>query len=79
MATIAGKYCESGDLIQENVKIVKPVAGDILSVLSTGAYNYSMASNYNRNPRPACVMIKNGEDRVIIKRESFEDLIKNDI
>ncbi len=78
-ATIAGKYCESGDLIQENVKIVKPVAGDILSVLSTGAYNYSMASNYNRNPRPACVMIKDGTDRVIIKRETFEDLIKNDI
>ena len=78
-ATIAGKYCESGDLIQENINIVKPEAGDILSVLSTGAYNYSMASNYNRNARPACVMIKDGVDRVIIKRETFEDLIKNDI
>lgn len=79
VATVAGKYCESGDLIQENVNIVMPEAGDILSVLSTGAYNYSMASNYNRNARPACVMIKDGVDRLIIKRESFEDLIKNDI
>jgi len=78
-ATIAGKYCESGDLIQENVIIVKPEAGEILAVLSTGAYNYSMASNYNRNVRPACVMIKEGQDRLIIRRETFEDLIKNDI
>ncbi|MBE6730520.1 MAG: diaminopimelate decarboxylase [Ruminococcaceae bacterium] len=78
-ATIAGKYCESGDLIQENVSIVKPEAGEILAVLSTGAYNYSMASNYNRNVRPACVMIKEGQDRLIIRRETFEDLIKNDI
>ena len=78
-ATIAGKYCESGDLIQENVNIVKPEAGEILAVLSTGAYNYSMASNYNRNVRPACVMIKEGQDRLIIRRETFEDLIKNDI
>ncbi len=78
-ATIAGKYCESGDLIQENVNIVKPEAGEILAVLSTGAYNYSMASNYNRNVRPACVMVKEGQDRLIIRRETFEDLIKNDI
>lgn len=78
--TIAGRCCESGDLLQENVKIPKPQRGEILSVLVTGAYNYSMASNYNRIPRPAVVAIdKNGNDFVVIKRETFEDLIKNDL
>ncbi len=79
VATIAGKCCESGDLIQENVKIPKPEKGDILAVLSTGAYNYSMASNYNRIPRPAMVMVRDFESRVIIKRETYQDIIKNDI
>ncbi len=78
-ATIAGKCCESGDLIQVGTKIQKPEIGDILAVLSTGAYNYSMASNYNRNPRPACVMVSKGESRVIIKAETYEDIVKNDI
>lgn len=77
--TIAGKCCESGDLIQENTLIQKPEVGDILAVLSTGAYNYSMASNYNRNPRPAVVMVKDGEPRVVVRRESYEDLIRNDL
>lgn len=77
--TIAGKCCESGDLIQEDIKLADTEAGDILAVLSTGAYNYSMASNYNRIPRPAVVMVKEGKSRVIIKRESYEDIIKNDI
>jgi len=67
VATIAGRCCESGDLIAENAKIVKPVRGDILAVLVTGAYNYSMASNYNRIPRPPIVMIKDGEDRIVVK------------
>lgn len=78
-ATVAGKCCESGDLIQENVIIPKPEKDDIIAVLSTGAYNYSMSSNYNRIPRPAMVMINNNKARVIIKRETFEDIIKNDI
>ncbi|MDD7646695.1 MAG: diaminopimelate decarboxylase, partial [Ruminococcus bromii] len=78
-ATIAGKCCESGDLIQENTMIQKPEIGDILAVLSTGAYNYSMASNYNRNVKPACVMIRDGQSRVIIKGETYEDLIRNDL
>lgn len=78
-ATVAGKCCESGDLIQEDVIIPKPEKGDIIAVLSTGAYNYSMASNYNRIPKPAMVMINNEEPRIIIKRETFEDIIKNDI
>lgn len=77
--TVAGKCCESGDLIQENCNIATPEKGDILCVLSTGAYNYSMASNYNRNPRPAMIMIKDAKPRIVIKRESYEDLIKNDI
>ena len=78
-ATIAGKCCESGDLIQENTLIQKPEVGDILAVLSTGAYNYSMASNYNRNTRPPVVMVRGGESRVIIKGETYEDLVRNDV
>lgn len=78
-ATIAGKCCESGDLIQENVNLPEVEPGDVLAVLSTGAYNYSMASNYNRIPRPPVVMVKDGEARLIIKGESYEDIIKNDI
>ncbi len=79
VATIAGKCCESGDLIQEHTKIQPPEVGDTLAVLTTGAYNYSMASNYNRIPRPAAVMIKDGESRVIIQRETYEDIISKDI
>lgn len=78
IATIAGKCCESGDLIQEHTPIQPPEEGDILAVLSTGAYNYSMASNYNRNLRPPCVMVSHGESRVVIQGESYEDLLKND-
>lgn len=77
--TVAGRCCESGDLLQENVDLPKPQRGDILAVLVTGAYNYSMASNYNRIPRPAVVGIKDGEDFEIIKRETFADLVKNDL
>ncbi len=78
-ATIAGKCCESGDLIGEDIMIQKPATNDILAVLATGAYNYSMASNYNRLPRPAVVMVKDGKSRVVVKRETFEDIISKDI
>ncbi len=78
-ATLAGRCCESGDLLGEDMKLQKPVRGDILAVLVTGAYNYSMASNYNRLPRPAVVMVKDGEDRLVVRRESYEDLVRNDI
>jgi diaminopimelate decarboxylase len=61
------------------VDLPKPQRGDILAVLVTGAYNYSMASNYNRIPRPAVIGIKDGEDFEIIKRETFADLVKNDL
>lgn len=77
-ATVAGKCCETGDLIQENTMIQRPEVGDILAVLSTGAYNYSMASNYNRNLKPACVMVRGGTPRVIIRRETYSDLVRND-
>lgn len=77
--SIAGKCCESGDLIQENTKIQPPETGDILAVLSTGAYNYSMASNYNRIPKPPIVMVKEGTAREIVRRQSYEDLIRNDV
>lgn len=79
VADVAGRCCESGDIIQPDVKMPKPQRGDIIAVCTTGAYNYSMASNYNRIPRPPVVMISDGKDYVAVKRESFEDLIKNDI
>lgn len=79
VATVAGKCCESGDLILENASMQKIEEGDILAVLATGAYNYSMASNYNRIPRPAVVAVTNGQDKVIVKRETYDDLIKNDL
>jgi diaminopimelate decarboxylase len=77
--TIAGRCCESGDRIAEYIKIAKPERGDIIAVLTTGAYNYSMASNYNRVPRPAIVMLSGGEDRLAVRRESYEDMMKNEL
>ena len=76
--TLAGRCCESGDLLAEDIKISEPERGDIIAVLVTGAYNYSMASNYNRIPRPAVVMIKDGEPYVAVRRETFEDVISLD-
>jgi diaminopimelate decarboxylase len=79
IVTIAGRCCESGDLIQEGTKLQHCVPGDVLAVLSTGAYNYSMASNYNRVPRPAVVFVKDGKPHLAVRRESYEDLVQNDI
>ncbi len=78
-ATVAGRCCESGDLIGEDMPIQKPSRGDILAVLSTGAYNYSMASNYNRLPRPPVILVRGGAARIAVRRESFEDLVRNDL
>ena len=78
-ATIAGRCCESGDLIQEHTQIQTPAVGDILAVLSTGAYNYSMASNYNRVPRPPVVMVRGGTDSLAVRRETYADLVRNDV
>jgi len=77
--TIAGKCCESGDILLWDLAVPKVERGDYLAVLRTGAYNHSMASNYNKLPRPAVVMIKEGSDRIVVKRESYSDLLKNDI
>lgn len=77
-ATIAGRCCETGDLIQENTMIQKPSPGDILAVFSTGAYNFSMAMTYNRLPRPAVVMVKDSASRVIVGRQTYEQLVQND-
>ncbi len=78
-ATLAGRCCESGDLLGENMEIQRAKRGDILAVLVTGAYNYSMASNYNRLPRPPVIMIKDGKPYVAVKRESYEDITANDL
>ncbi|MEA4912522.1 MAG: diaminopimelate decarboxylase [Oscillospiraceae bacterium] len=77
--TIAGQCCESGDLIQENTLLQNAAPGDILAVLSTGAYNYSMASNYNRIPRAPVVLVRDGDAQVIVRRETYEDLLRCDI
>ncbi len=78
-ADVVGRCCESGDIIQPNVKIQEAEYGDILAVLVTGAYNYSMSSNYNRLMKPAVVMVNETEAYVAVKRETLEDLIRNDI
>ncbi len=77
--TVAGKCCESGDLLGEGAPIQHTEEGDIIAVLATGAYNYSMSSNYNRIPKPPVVMVKDGTSRVIVKRETLEDIVRNDI
>ncbi len=77
--TVAGRCCESGDLIGEDMPLGEAHRGDILAVLTTGAYNYAMASNYNRLPRPPVILVRNGEARVCVRRETYEDIIRNDI
>jgi diaminopimelate decarboxylase len=74
--TVAGKHCESGDLLIEEAIIPEPEIGDILVTPATGAYGYVMANNYNRVPRPAVVMVKDGTAREIIRRETYEDLVR---
>ncbi len=78
--SVVGRCCESGDILQENVTLPANTArGDVLAVLTTGAYNYSMSSNYNRIPKPPVVMLKGDESYVAVKRESYEDVCRNDI
>ncbi|VEP15488.1 Diaminopimelate decarboxylase [Hyella patelloides LEGE 07179] len=76
--TVAGKHCESGDVVIEDATLPKTDAGDILVVTATGAYNYSMASNYNRIGRPAAVVVNQGEANLIIERETYQHLINRD-
>ena len=77
VCSVVGRCCESGDIIQENVPLVKPERGETVAVLTTGAYNYSMASNYNRIGKPPVVMIGSGKDYVVVKRETLEDIARN--
>ena len=77
--TVAGKCCESGDLIIKNGKLAKAEIGDLVLVSTTGAYGYSMSNNYNKVQRPAVVFVKDGKSTLSIKRESFEDLVRNDV
>lgn len=78
VVTIAGKHCESGDILIRDLKLPHTQSGDVLVVLATGAYNYSMASNYNRIPRPAAVLVNNGSASVILRRETYDDLLRQD-
>ena len=77
--TIVGKCCESGDIIAVDVPLPKVKSGDILAVLSTGAYNYSMASNYNRNAVPPAILVNGTHVEYIIKPQTYEDIVRNDL
>ncbi|CAM3238614.1 diaminopimelate decarboxylase [Brevibacillus invocatus] len=77
--SIAGKCCESGDMLIWDVQLAKAEAGDILAVTSTGAYGYSMSNNYNRIARPAVVFVKDGEAELVVQRESFKDVVSHDL
>jgi diaminopimelate decarboxylase len=79
VVTVAGRCCESGDLLGKDLPLQKAEVGDTLAVCATGAYNYSMANHYNRVRKPAVVMVKGGESRVVIRRETLEDIISCDI
>lgn len=77
--TVAGKCCESGDLLGKKIPLQQAESGDVLAIFCTGAYNFSMFSNYNRNLRPAVVMVDGGKARLIVKRETYEELLRGDI
>ena len=79
IVTIAGRYCESGDILINEIELPKLDAGDVLCVYNTGAYNYSMASNYNRVEKPAMILVNDAQSDVIVKRETLDDLISHDI
>lgn len=79
VVTIAGKCCESGDILLENVKLPKVDSGDLMAVLSTGAYGYSMSNNYNKIPRASVVLVNEGEHRLICKRQTYKDMISNEV
>jgi diaminopimelate decarboxylase len=77
--TVAGMHCESGDVLLRDVGLPASIQrGDVLAIPATGAYGYSMASNYNRKPRPPVVLLRDGEARVIVRRETLEDLLRLD-
>ena len=78
--SLVGRCCESGDILQENVTLPADIKrGDVIAVLTTGAYNYSMSSNYNRLGKPPVVMLRDGKDYIAVKRETLEDICRNDV
>jgi diaminopimelate decarboxylase len=77
--SVAGNCCESGDMLVWDVAMPRPEVGDTLAVFCTGAYNYSMASNYNRYPRPAVVLVRDGRADVIVERETYADIAARDL
>jgi len=79
LVTICGKCCESGDVLIRDAKTAEPERGDILAIFSTGAYNYTMASNYNKNPLPATVLVKDGKSEIIVKRQDYEHMTANEV
>jgi diaminopimelate decarboxylase len=79
LATIAGMHCESGDILVRDVTLASPQAGDVLVTPATGAYGYAMASNYNGMPRPPVIFCSNGEARVVVRRETHDDLVARDV
>ena len=79
IVTIAGRYCESGDILIENIELPRLNAGDVICVYNTGAYNYSMSSNYNRVEKPAMVLVNSAQSDIIVDRESLEDLIAHEV
>ncbi len=79
IVTICGKCCESGDVLIRDAKTAEPERGDIFAIFSTGAYNYTMASNYNKNPLPAAVLVKEGKSEIIVKRQDYEHMTANEV
>ena len=79
IVSVAGKCCESGDIILKDVALPQAKRGDIIAVFTTGAYNYSMSSNYNRNPIPPVVFVKDGKSAYAVKPQTYEDLVRNDV
>jgi diaminopimelate decarboxylase len=79
VASIAGKCCETGDMLLWDASMPWVETGDILAISTTGAYNYSMSSNYNRIAKPAVVLVSGGKAHVIVKRETYEDIVRNDL
>jgi diaminopimelate decarboxylase len=76
---VAGKYCESGDVLIRAARLPMPRVGDLVAIPGSGAYQLSMASNYNLAPRPAVVVVADGQARLVRRRESFEDLLRNEL
>jgi diaminopimelate decarboxylase len=76
---LVGMHCESGDVLIEDARLEDPRVGDVVAVPATGAYGFSMASNYNAVPRPPVVFCRDGDPRVVVRRETYEDLTSRDV